>query len=95
VDGSDARGDHAFVYGTLRRGFPLHRLLAGRAEFVGLGTVPARLVDLGAYPAAVPDAHGLVVGEVYRLTDAGLLERAGLGGGTPVSSRQGHGPDGR
>jgi len=67
-----ARGDHVFVYGTLRHGFPLHRLLAGRAEFIGLGAVRARLLDLGAYPAAVPDMHDVVVGEVYRLTDTGL-----------------------
>jgi len=64
--------DLAFVYGTLMRGFPLHHLIEGRVEYVGKGTVPARLLDLGAYPAAVPDPHGIVVGEVYRLRDTGL-----------------------
>ena len=54
------------------RGFPLHRMIEGRAEFMGHGTVAARLVDLGSYPAAVPDPHGIVVGEVYRLRDADL-----------------------
>src|SRR5262245_3673759 len=58
--------DIAFVYGTLMQGFPLHRLIEGRAEYLGQGTVAARLIDLGAYPAAVADAHGAVVGEVYR-----------------------------
>jgi len=64
--------DIAFVYGTLMRGFPLHHLLEGRAEYHGQGTVAARLIDLGAYPGAVPDARGAVAGEVYRLRDTGL-----------------------
>jgi gamma-glutamylcyclotransferase (GGCT)/AIG2-like uncharacterized protein YtfP len=67
-------GDHdlAFVYGTLMRGFPLHRLIEGRAEYGGNGMVAARLFDLGAYPAAVPDPRGAVAGEVYRLRESGL-----------------------
>jgi gamma-glutamylcyclotransferase (GGCT)/AIG2-like uncharacterized protein YtfP len=64
--------DLVFVYGTLMRGFPLHRLIEGKAEYVGRGTVKARLLDLGTYPAAVPDPRGAVVGEVYRLSEAGL-----------------------
>ncbi len=64
--------DLLFVYGTLMREFPLHRLLAGRAEYVGTGRVSARLVDLGAYPAAVRDRHGTVHGEVYRVSDPSL-----------------------
>ncbi|HXJ80169.1 MAG TPA: gamma-glutamylcyclotransferase family protein [Candidatus Methylomirabilis sp.] len=64
--------DIAFVYGTLMQGFPLHRLIDGRAEYLGPGTVAARLIDLGAYPAAVADAHGTVAGEMYRLRDSGL-----------------------
>jgi len=69
---SDA-GDLIFVYGTLMSGFGLHRLLANRSEHIGNGTVAARLLDLNSYPAAVRDAHGTVVGEVYRLGDRDLL----------------------
>ena len=64
--------DLVFVYGTLMRGFPLHRLIEGRAEYVGCGTTKARLLDLGSYPAAVPDLHATVVGELYRLRERGL-----------------------
>ena len=64
--------DIAFVYGTLMHGFPLHRLIEGRAEYLGPGTVAARLIDLGTYPAAVANAHATVVGEVYRLRDPEL-----------------------
>ncbi len=67
-----AAWDLVFVYGTLMRGFPLHRLIEGRAEYVGSGTIKARLLDLGRYPAAVPDLHGTVVGELYRLRETGL-----------------------
>src|SRR5262249_6143407 len=66
------RQDLAFVYGTLMRGFPLHRLIEGRPEYRGRGTVAARLLDLGAAPAAVPEPHGTVLGEVDRLQDTGL-----------------------
>lgn len=61
-----------FVYGTLMRGFPLHALLAGRADSVGDGEVAGLLFDLGRYPAALRDGGGVIRGEVYRLTDPGL-----------------------
>lgn len=61
-----------FTYGTLMRGFRLHRLLAGRAEYVGRGRVRARLIDLGSYPGAVPDRDATVAGEIYRVTDPAL-----------------------
>ena len=64
--------DLVFVYGTLMRGFALHRLFEGRAAYVGAGTVKARLLDLGSYPAAVRDPHGIVTGEVYRVSEPGL-----------------------
>jgi gamma-glutamylcyclotransferase (GGCT)/AIG2-like uncharacterized protein YtfP len=57
---------------TLMRGFRLHRLLVGRAELLGRGRVRARLVDLGSYPGAVPDAAATLHGEVYRLVDPAL-----------------------
>src|SRR6266545_4406867 len=64
--------DLLFVYGTLMRGFALHRLLEGRADYLGGATVKARLLDLGSYPAAVRDLHGVVTGEVYRVSEPPL-----------------------
>ena len=64
---------HLFVYGTLRSasGHPMRHLLARRADLVGPASVPARLLDLGAYPGAVADVDGArVVGELWRLHDA-------------------------
>lgn len=61
-----------FVYGTLMRGFRLHRLLTGRTEYLGEGVVPGLLFDLGSYPAALRGAGGSIRGEVYRLLDPGL-----------------------
>ena len=65
-------GDLIFVYGTLMSGFRLHPLIANRSERVGNGTIGARLLDLGSYPAAVRDDRGTVAGEVYRLGDRDL-----------------------
>ena len=59
-----------FVYGSLMAGFPLHPVLAGVADPVGAGRIRARLVDLGAYPGAVPSAFEHVRGEVYRVRRA-------------------------
>jgi gamma-glutamylcyclotransferase (GGCT)/AIG2-like uncharacterized protein YtfP len=49
------------------QGFPLHRLLDGAAEYRAEATAPARLLDLGPYPAAVPDPAATVRGELYRV----------------------------
>jgi len=65
--------DLLFVYGTLMRGFALHRLLVGRAQYLGPGTVAARLHDLGSYPGATRDPGGIVTGETYRIADPGIL----------------------
>jgi gamma-glutamylcyclotransferase (GGCT)/AIG2-like uncharacterized protein YtfP len=63
-----------FTYGTLMRGFRLHALLEGRADFVGDGEVAGLLFDLGRYPAALRDGSGVIRGEVYRLRDPGLWQ---------------------
>lgn len=64
--------DLLFTYGTLMRGFRLHRLLEGRARFLGRGQVSGRIIDLGSYPGALPDPGGRVQGEVYRVVDPAL-----------------------
>ena len=69
-DASAATLDFLFTYGTLMRGFPLHALVAERAEWVGEGRVAGRLIDLGRYPGAFPDDRGTIYGEVYRLRSA-------------------------
>ena len=65
-------GDLLFVYGTLMRGFRLHRLLEARAEYLGDGEVQGVLFDLGSYPAALRSEGRGIRGEVYRLPDPGL-----------------------
>jgi gamma-glutamylcyclotransferase (GGCT)/AIG2-like uncharacterized protein YtfP len=62
--------DLLFTYGTLMRGFRLHALMAERAGWVGEGSVTGRLIDLGRYPAALPDDRAVIRGEVYRLHTA-------------------------
>lgn len=61
-----------FAYGTLMRGYGLHRVLAGGATFLGVGTARGRLLDLGRYPGVVA-GRGRVTGEVYRLHDPQVL----------------------
>lgn len=61
-----------FTYGTLMRGYGLHRVLAGGATFLEEGSVPGRLLDLGRYPGLIP-GQGRVRGELYRLDDPALL----------------------
>jgi gamma-glutamylcyclotransferase (GGCT)/AIG2-like uncharacterized protein YtfP len=62
--------DLLFVYGALRRGFPLHHHLKRMgAEFVAAGKVQAELFDSGKYPGArkCSKPGKAVEGEVYRL----------------------------
>jgi gamma-glutamylcyclotransferase (GGCT)/AIG2-like uncharacterized protein YtfP len=63
---------HLFVYGTLMRGQPAHRTLAGRATFVGDATVPGALLALGRYPGLVA-GRGRVHGEIWRFEVPELL----------------------
>ena len=44
-----------------------------RIRFIGRGTIPGALFDLGPYPGARPDPVQSVHGELYELTDAGGL----------------------
>lgn len=66
------------VYGTLRRGFRNHPLTHGRAEWVGEGRLPGRLLHIGGplraypYPGYVPGPDGTVVAEVLLVTDPTL-----------------------
>jgi len=61
-----------FVYGTLKRGFRLHRFLAG-ARYLGEAKVSGfKMYDLGWYPGIVP-GEGLVHGELYEVDLKTLL----------------------
>lgn len=63
-----------FVYGSLKRGFPLHGALLGQ-QFLGASrTAPGfRLYDVGAFPAMTvdpdPDGCRMIDGEVYEVDD--------------------------
>jgi len=54
------------------RGYGRQRLLAGGATFLGTGSVPGRLLNLGRYPGLIRGT-GRVKGELYRLDDPELL----------------------
>jgi len=54
------------------RGYPLHRVLGGRAAFLGEATARGGLLDLGRYPGLI-DGAGRVRGEIYQLDDPELL----------------------
>ncbi|MCI0400228.1 MAG: gamma-glutamylcyclotransferase [Gammaproteobacteria bacterium] len=64
---------YLFVYGTLRKAlaYPLHRILAMHAEFIGDAILAGRLYDVGDHPAVVPsiDHTDVVHGELYYLRE--------------------------
>jgi gamma-glutamylaminecyclotransferase len=65
---------HVFVYGTLLRGEPNHRMMRGARFVRPARTAPSfTLVDLGYYPALRAGGVTRVVGEVYEVSPA-LLE---------------------
>jgi gamma-glutamylcyclotransferase (GGCT)/AIG2-like uncharacterized protein YtfP len=61
-----------FVYGTLMQGFHGELQRRVRAELTGVGTIRAKLYDLGSFPGAKLSGNGpghQVKGELYRLDD--------------------------
>ena len=71
-----AETNKIFVYGTLRRGFPLHKYLpTSSARFVGRGTILGRLYDLGDFPGALPSGSPTheIEGELYELINGTKL----------------------
>ena len=68
--------DHLFVYGTLRRGAPMHGLLERDVEWVCAARIRGRLYDLGPFPALTDGRRNeYVQGELYRIAtrDPGRL----------------------
>lgn len=64
-----------FIYGSLKRGAPNHRQMAGQRFVAEARTAPGyRLFNLGSYPAMVPVAgdRGGVHGEVWSVEPACL-----------------------
>lgn len=70
--------DHLFVYGTLLSGASdtlgaaMRARLAGETSFVGAGSTPGWLYNLGDYPGLIeaePRDRALVAGEVLELRD--------------------------
>jgi gamma-glutamylcyclotransferase (GGCT)/AIG2-like uncharacterized protein YtfP len=63
---------HVFVYGTLKRGQPRHRFLAGQAFIAPAVTRPLyRMFNVGEYPALVRHADGRAIhGELWDVDDA-------------------------
>jgi gamma-glutamylaminecyclotransferase len=75
LDLADAK-TRVFVYGSLRKGFGNHRLLAvpgARLIMAKSRTEPGyELRDLGAFPGMVRGGAGAVIGEVYEVDEATL-----------------------
>lgn len=64
-----------FAYGTLRHGEPGHALLGGAPLLGVAATAPAfTLVDMGEYPAIVEGGSTAVIGELYEVDPALLVE---------------------
>ena len=68
--------DKVFVYGTLKKGYPNHRLLVdSKAKFLGQGTLEwAAMVAWDWYPAIFREHYKLatVQGEIYEVDEVGL-----------------------
>lgn len=62
-----------FVYGTLRRGGSNHYRMFG-ADLVGEGVVEGAIYRIDWYPGLILGGEGWVIGEVYAVDAAQLLE---------------------
>jgi gamma-glutamylcyclotransferase (GGCT)/AIG2-like uncharacterized protein YtfP len=64
-------GELVFFYGTLMTGFDRRdrARLDGQLMWIGRGSIPAALFDVGIYPAAIPASDARVWGEVHEILD--------------------------
>lgn len=62
------------VYGTLRRGQSRNNVMDQYSDFIGMGTVKARMYSLTAYPAIFLDDTAEVLVELYEAKED-TLER--------------------
>lgn len=65
---------YLFVYGTLRKSFdsPIHKKIAGSAEWIGSAFIQGKLFDIGDYPGALPSTKSegsKIKGELIRVND--------------------------
>lgn len=69
--------DWLFVYGTLMNNIQstIADYLHQNSDFIGEGSFPGKLYDLGSYPGAIYDmqAESLVYGHVFKLHDSELI----------------------
>jgi len=67
--------DLVFFYGTLLKPFGRTRTLAIERDlvFLGRGSVPGALYEVGIYPALVPDRSARVVGELHEMSHPGRV----------------------
>lgn len=63
--------ENLFLYGTLISYFqhPLYKKIQEEGIFLGSGFVRGKLYDVGMYPAAIPNKHSFVFGEVYKIPE--------------------------
>lgn len=70
---------HVFVYGTLKKGYPMGDWLNANAEFIGHAITPGLLYDLGAFPGLKFSSSnhdvGKVHGQVFKVSDQKVLDR--------------------
>ena len=71
-----------FVYGTLKQGGGMDRLMVGCTP-IRSASVEGSLYDLGEYPALVLDRGGIVIGELWRCP-AETLDRLDSYEGVPT-----------
>ena len=89
-NGQRDSGGLVFVYGSLKRGQPEHRRLAGSPCFGEAQLRGLALYDLGPFPmaVAVTDPDALLHGELYALTGEQLAELDRYEGAPRLYERQ-------
>lgn len=67
--------DTFFMYGSLRRGMYNNKALEYGLKFISNAKLNGyKLVSFGVYPAIIPSDDGVVIGELFKITDKNVLE---------------------
>ena len=78
--------EQLFVYGTLKRGFPLNRnMRKDLVEFIKTTRIGPgfTMLNLGWYPGVIRSEDGYITGELYRILNREILDNLDVVEGVP------------
>ena len=69
------KNNYIFVYGTLMKNNRSHYLIFPYCQFIGIGSIKAKLLQLSGYTGAIQDDKNEIFGEVYQFSNELMFDK--------------------